>query len=93
VDPLREYARLLARLARAIIDKETTTTAGRVNLFGVLAGVLVVFAAGTFDLAQVLIRIGVPDYETGIPSLAITAIWAGVFLFCVLILSLLDRQE
>jgi hypothetical protein len=77
--------------ARTVLTTETGTEAGRINLAGLVAVFLLGVGAGVIDLVQALARLGIPDYETGIPGLySFARLVILTLLLCVVMLIIAD---
>lgn len=79
-------------LVREVIRMETMTDSGRLNLVFMLLAFVVPLGAGVLDLAQVLIRLWNPTYETGLPFFSVFATALGASLACVALIAAIQKR-
>jgi hypothetical protein len=79
-------------LVREVIRIETMTDAGRVNLSASVLAFLVPLGMGVADLAQVIIRIWEPDYETGLPLVTVLLVVVLGSLACVTVIAAINPK-
>jgi hypothetical protein len=80
-------------LIREVIHIETMTDAGRVNLAASILAFLVPLGMGIADLAQVIIRIWEPDYEAGLPLVAVLLIVVLGSIACVCVIAAINPGD
>jgi uncharacterized BrkB/YihY/UPF0761 family membrane protein len=95
-DPGREEAdgfrQSVIGIVRFAIRTENTA-AGRVNLVGMCLAVLASGLLGVTGLIEPIVRIWSRSYRSGISPISLLIVLIVFFLFCVLIVGLLDRAR
>jgi hypothetical protein len=86
-------AKILTDLIVELFKAETTTTAGRINVLGMLLSVVVVTALSLTPAFEAVVRIFRPEVRLGIPIFQLfIAFWVFV-LICTILVYYLDRAK
>lgn len=90
---MKDHVSAAFGFAKEALKAERFSDAGKANIIGLAFAFILVLGSGTLDLLQSLARLWKPHYETGLPSpVVFIALFAGMFLLCVLILALVPPR-
>jgi uncharacterized protein involved in cysteine biosynthesis len=90
---VRDHVATAFTFAKNALKAERRSDAGIANVVGLGFAFVLVLASGLVDIFQALARLWRPHYTTGLPStLAFVAVFAAMFVLCVLILALVPPR-
>jgi Co/Zn/Cd efflux system component len=83
----------IASLVRDMIKEETTTTAGRINILGMVLSLILAVSLSLAPLFETLVRLFHPNESVGAPLVPIFVIFCLFTIICASMIGYLERPH